>query len=138
MRSPLINDSDPTQRDKYFYSRAAGTQGFRHNQQTTNVAYCDTSHMDQASQYKFIIRLPDGLEAEQVKKDLIGKGIICGGGVYDAACHQQPVFADVAFNRQELTVTETWCPRHICPPITSGTTHEDARRIVAALTEVLG
>ncbi len=103
-----------------------------------NVAYCDTSHMDQASQYKFIIRLPDGLEADQVKKDLVSKGIICGGGVYDAACHQQPVFANVAFNRQELTVTETWCPRHICPPITSGTTHEDAGLIVAALTEVLG
>jgi dTDP-4-amino-4,6-dideoxygalactose transaminase len=101
------------------------------------VAYCDTSHMDTASQYKFIIRLPDGRNAEQVKRDLATRGIICGGGVYEVPCHLQPVFSNIAYAEGALAATELWCPRHICPPITSGTTREDAGRIAAALVEVL-
>jgi perosamine synthetase len=102
------------------------------------VGYCDTAHMDQASQYKFIVRLPAGHTGEQVKKQLAERGVICGGGVYEVPCHLQPVFADVPTVKAELTATETWCPRHICPPITSGTTDADAARIATALAEVLG
>lgn len=101
------------------------------------IGYCDTSHMDKASQYKFIVRLPDGRPAEDVKKALTDRGIICGGGVYEVPCHLQPVFADVPTIREELKVTETWCPRHICPPITSGTTPQESERIADALAEVL-
>ena len=101
-----------------------------------NIGYCDTSHMDKASQYKFIVRIPDGLSADQAKKDLEARGIICGGGVYEIPCHLQPVFADMRNQRDELSITEKWCPRHICPPITSGTTIEDAERIATALVEV--
>lgn len=102
------------------------------------IAYCDTSHMDRASQYKFIIRLRDGLSADQVKKDLAARDIVCGGGVYEVPCHLQPVFADVPVDKAELSVTELWCPRHICPPITSGTTPTDAERIASTLAQVLG
>lgn len=102
------------------------------------VGYCDTSHMDKASQYKFIIRLPHGSGTDDIKKALAERGVICGGGVYEVPCHMQPVFANVPTARDELGTTETWCPRHICPPITSGTTHEDAQRIADALVEVLG
>lgn len=99
--------------------------------------YCDTSHMDQASQYKFIIRLPAHLSIDAVKKQLETRGIFCGGGVYEVPCHMQPVFSDIAYAKAELAVTENWCPRHICPPITSGTTDEDVSRINEALKEVL-
>jgi dTDP-4-amino-4,6-dideoxygalactose transaminase len=102
-----------------------------------NIGYCDTSHMEKASQYKFIIRLSDGLKADQVKKDLAALGIICGGGVYEIPCHLQPVFSDFPAAKDELRVTEAWCPRHICPPITSGTTTEDAERVGAALADVV-
>lgn len=102
------------------------------------VSYCDTSHMDKASQYKFIIRLPQGWDMEAVKQAMNAHGVICGGGVYEVPCHKQPVFADVPFEAAELAVTDAWCPRHICPPITSGTTAEDAGRIADALAEVLG
>lgn len=102
------------------------------------VDYCDTSHMDKASQYKFIIRLPERRNADQVKKDLAAHGVVCGGGVYETPCHLQPVFADVPADKDELRTTETWCPRHVCPPITSGTTSEEAQRIGAALAELLG
>lgn len=101
------------------------------------VSYCDTSHMDRASQYKFIIRLPEGRVFEDVKKAMADRGVICGGGVYEVPCHKQPVFADVPYDADELQTIETWCPRHICPPITSGTSEQNARRIAAALAEVL-
>ncbi len=101
------------------------------------IGYCDTSHMDKASQYKFIIRLSDSQEPGPVKKDLAERGVICGGGVYEVPCHLQPVFAHVPFQEAELAVTEKCCPRHICPPITSGTTRADAERIANALEEVL-
>ena len=102
------------------------------------VDYCDTSHMDRASQYKFIVRLPDDCNAEGTKKALAERGVICGGGVYDVPCHMQPVFTEVPTVNAELQNTETWCPRHICPPITSGTLPQDSKRIADALEEVLG
>jgi len=102
-----------------------------------NVGYCSTTHMDKASQYKFIIRLPEGREVNSVRKALVDRGVICGGSVYEVPCHMQPVFADIPCDRSELAETEIWCPRHVCPPITSGTTVEDAHRIAQALTEVL-
>ncbi|MEX0853083.1 MAG: DegT/DnrJ/EryC1/StrS aminotransferase family protein [Bauldia sp.] len=102
------------------------------------IGYCDASHMDQASHYKFIVRLPEGVGAEEAKRKLAAEGIVCGGGVYEVPCHRQPVFAGIAYDEDALRVTETWCPRHICPPITSGTTPQDAERIAVALTEVLG
>jgi perosamine synthetase len=53
-------------------------------------------------------------------------------------CHLQPVFKDVEADRSGLRNTETWCPRHICPPITSGTTEKDVVAMSAALREVFG
>jgi perosamine synthetase len=103
-----------------------------------DIAWCDTSHMDQASQYKFIIRIPDGFDAGAVKSALSQRGVICGGGVYEVPCHLQPVFKNVEADRSGLRNTETWCPRHICPPITSGTTEEEIVSMSAALREVFG
>lgn len=102
------------------------------------VPYCGTAHMDQASQYKFIVRVPTVHSASAVKKELESRGVFCGGGVYEVPCHLQPVFADVACDKAALAVTEEWCPRHICPPITSGTTADASKRICSAFREVLG
>jgi dTDP-4-amino-4,6-dideoxygalactose transaminase len=102
------------------------------------VGYCHTGHMDRASQYKFIVRLPAGHPMEATKKALAERGIHCGGGVYEVPCHLQPVFEGIAADKSALRVTEEWCPRHICPPVTSGTTAKDAHRIADALAEVLG
>ncbi|WKW51473.1 DegT/DnrJ/EryC1/StrS family aminotransferase [Rhodomicrobium lacus] len=102
------------------------------------VDFCETSHMDQASTYKLIVRLPDGVSADAVKKKLAERGVICGGGVYEVPCHLQPVFADIPCDRADLKATEIWCPRQICPPITSGTTPADADRIATAMVEALG
>lgn len=102
------------------------------------IGYCKSGHMDRSSQYKFIIRLPEDRDTEAVKKALLELGIVCGGGVYEVPCHKQPVFKSIPAIPSELHVTEHWCPRHICPPITSGTTLEESARIVDALEEILG
>ena len=100
------------------------------------VSFCDTSHMDKASNYKVIVTLPSGRSPTAVKDALAKKGVICGGGVYDVPCHQHPVFKDIPYDKAELAKTEAWCPRHICPPVTSGLTDADSDRIGRALVEV--
>ncbi|MCS6877657.1 MAG: DegT/DnrJ/EryC1/StrS aminotransferase family protein [Geminicoccaceae bacterium] len=102
------------------------------------VGYCDTAHMDRASHYKLIVRLPDGITADRAKRALAERGVVCGGGVYEVPCHLQPVFRDLQCDRSRLAVSEEWCGRHICPPITSGTSEADAHRIADALADVLG
>lgn len=102
-----------------------------------SLTYCSTSHMDQASQYKFIIKLPSEKRHDDTKKQLAEYGVICGGGVYEVPCHLQPVFANIKTSRNELLTTEEWCPRHICPPITSNTTVEDALQIADAIEKVI-
>ncbi|RME59677.1 DegT/DnrJ/EryC1/StrS aminotransferase family protein [Candidatus Parcubacteria bacterium] len=101
------------------------------------VEYCSTRHMDQASNYKFIVKLPEGCDRDKIKACLKDKGVICGGGVYDVPCHQQPVFQNIPYEEEDLKVTERWCPRHICPPITSGVTEEQVRYMRKAFAEVL-
>jgi dTDP-4-amino-4,6-dideoxygalactose transaminase len=101
------------------------------------IPYCDCSHMDRASHYKLIVRVPEGKSVDSVKAALAERGVVCGGGVYEVPCHRQPVFADLPHDAGELENTERWCPRHICPPITSGMGEDDAHRVAEALVAVL-
>ena len=105
--------------------------------EANNIEYCDTSHMDKCSQYKFIIPLSEGKNIKTIKDELAGKGIFCGGGVYEVPCHLQPVFKDIEYNSAELINTEKFCPNHLCPPVTSGTSSEDATRIANELVSLL-
>lgn len=102
------------------------------------VRYCKTDHMDTASQYKFIIIIDPPHDPKAVKDALAAQQIFCGGGVYEVPLHQQPVFEPYDFDAADLTVSTQYCPLQICPPITSGTTTDDAHRIADALAEVLG
>ena len=101
------------------------------------VSYCATDHMDTASNYKLIVHLRKGQRCDDIKARMREHGVICGGGVYEIPCHQQPVFQDVFYDKGELAVTDEYCPRHICPPITSGTTTADVTAINQALGKVL-
>jgi len=103
---------------------------------SAGIEFVSTEHMDQASQYKLIVLLPEGKTPEGVKAALAEAEIILGGTVYEIPCHQQPVFAGVC-EGQSFPEAETWCPRHICPPLTSGMTEEEAQRVGAALVKVL-
>lgn len=101
------------------------------------IAFCDTSHMDQASQYKFIVRSPEGSSLDALKAKFLESGVVLGGGVYEVPCHLQPVFQEVACRREDLANAERFCPAHICPPITSGTTSEDVSKINATIVKEL-
>ena len=93
--------------------------------------------MDQASQYKFIVRSPEGSSLDALKAKFLESGVVLGGGVYEVPCHLQPVFQEVACRREDLANAERFCPAHICPPITSGTTSEDVSKINATIVKEL-
>jgi dTDP-4-amino-4,6-dideoxygalactose transaminase len=101
------------------------------------VAYCSTAHMDAASNYKLIVLLPEGRSLEQVKKALAGEGVHVGGGVYEIPCHQQPVFEELS-RGVLLPNAERWCPRHVCPPVTSGMSEDEGRFVGDMLAKYLG
>ena len=100
------------------------------------LAYVSTAHMDAASNYKLIVPLPAGLTAGEVQKALAADGVILGGAVYEIPCHRQPVFAGIDVEA-ELPYADVWCPRHICPPLTSGMSDEQAERVGAVLVKHL-
>ena len=90
------------------------------------IPYCATDHMDVASHYKLIVLLPDGRSLDSVKKALAEEGVLLGGGVYEIPCHRQPVFEGICAG-ESYPGAERWCPNHICPPLTSGMTEDEAR-----------
>ena len=100
------------------------------------IEFVSTDHMDSASQYKLMVLLPENKTADQIKVALAAEDIYLGGTVYEIPCHLQPVFKDVCVG-QSFPNAETWCPRHICPPLTSGTTAEEAQRVGEALVRHL-
>ena len=101
------------------------------------VSFVSADHMDRASHYKLIVRLPDGVAADDAKATLREQGVIAGGGVYEIPCHLQPVFEGLVEIDRPLPVAERWCPAHICPPLTSGVTEADATRVGEAVADCL-
>ena len=104
--------------------------------QRVGIQYCKTSHMDMASNYKLIVLLPESRSRESVKKACAEVGIILGGGVYELPCHRQPVFEGICAGGT-YPGAERWCPNHICPPLTSGMTEDEARFVGEMLVKHL-
>ncbi|MBM4125593.1 MAG: DegT/DnrJ/EryC1/StrS aminotransferase family protein, partial [Nitrospira sp.] len=100
------------------------------------LSYVSTAHMDAASQYKLIVHVPEGRRTDDLKKTLSGEGVQCGGGVYDLPCHKQPVFEGVCAG-ETYPGADRWCPNHLCPPLTSGMTEDDARYVGEMLVKHL-
>jgi dTDP-4-amino-4,6-dideoxygalactose transaminase len=100
-----------------------------------NIDFCDTSHMQQASQYKFIMLCKGGLATDDIKAKFKEEEVALGGSVYEVPCHLQPVFEHVPYEANDVKVAHKFCPKHICPPITSGTTDSDIEKIEAAISK---
>ncbi|MDJ0658715.1 MAG: DegT/DnrJ/EryC1/StrS family aminotransferase [Crocosphaera sp.] len=100
------------------------------------IKFVSTDHMDHASQYKLMVLLREGKTAKEVKAALAEEDIFLGGTVYEIPCHLQPVFEGVC-QGQSFPNAEYWCPRHICPPLTSGMTDEEAKIVGDALVRHL-
>lgn len=102
--------------------------------QAAGVPYVSTAHMDAASHYKLIVRIPEGVDPARAKERLKASGVLAGGGVYEIPCHLQPVFEGL------VPVTpcpnaERWCPAHVCPPLTTGMSDADAERVGQAVVD---
>lgn len=119
--------------DTMLATRQAGVDGLIPTLEKNNIDYCSTSHMDQCAQYKFIIKYKNDESVESIKEKFKQDGVILGGGVYEVPCHLQPVFDNVSYDPEDVKVSETNCPKHICPPITSGTTDKDIAQIAKSI-----
>ena len=98
------------------------------------IRYVSTDHMDVASQYKQIVLLRDGIDPATLKQALADDGVILGGAVYELPCHGQPVFEGICAG-ERYPIADRWCPNHICPPLTSGMTEEDAETVGQAVVK---
>lgn len=87
--------------------------------------------------YKFIAVLSKPRDRKELKSQLREKfRVSLAGEVYEEPLHKQPVFAKYA--RAPLPVSEDLCARHICLPIFSGMTEDDANQVIHALAETVG
>jgi dTDP-4-amino-4,6-dideoxygalactose transaminase len=87
--------------------------------------------------YKYIAVLKEKCDRKALKARLREKyGVSLAGEVYEDPLHKQPVFEKYA--RGPLPVSEDLCARHICLPIFSGMSVEDAEQVLQALRETIG
>jgi perosamine synthetase len=86
--------------------------------------------------YKYIAMLDPGIDRQAVKQALKEKhGVSLSGEVYASPLHQQPVFAGV--HEGALPVAEDVCRRHVCLPIHSDMTRDEAAHVLASVRAVL-
>jgi perosamine synthetase len=87
--------------------------------------------------YKYIAMLDPGIDRQEVKSTLREEhGISLSGEVYSSPLHHQPVFAGL--HEGSLPVAEDVCRRHVCLPIHSDMTRDEAADVVASVRAVLG
>jgi perosamine synthetase len=87
--------------------------------------------------YKYIAMLDPNIDRQDVKATLREEhGVSLSGEVYASPLHHQPVFAGL--HEGSLPVAEDVCRRHVCLPIHSDMTRDEAAHVVASLRAVLG
>jgi len=100
------------------------------------IRFVSAGHMDMASNYKLIVLVPKRFEVKDVIAALKSDGVNPGGGVYEIPCHRQPVFEGIC-PEGSYPIADTWCPRHICPPLTAAMSVEEANFVGEALVRYM-
>ena len=86
--------------------------------------------------YKYIALLEKGVDRSLLKKQLRERYQVgLSGEVYDIPCHQQPIFRP--YSAGEFPNAEDICRRHICLPIYSNMTDNEAEYVLFALKSAL-
>ena len=85
--------------------------------------------------YKYVTYLDEGIDRQRVKEALRRRGVSPSGEVYATPLHLEPVFAHLGSD--DLTAAEDVCRRHLCLPIHSDMTDEEAGRVVEALGDAV-
>ncbi len=85
--------------------------------------------------YKYVVLLDPGIDRADVKREVSEQGVSLSGEVYASPLHHQPIFADL--DRNSFPVAEDVCARHICLPVHSDMTDDEADYVVESLASVL-
>jgi dTDP-4-amino-4,6-dideoxygalactose transaminase len=86
--------------------------------------------------YKYTALLAPGIDRDSLKARLREEhGVGMSGEVYARPLHHEPIFADVAHG--PLPVAEDVCARHVCLPIHSDMTEDEADLVTEALAAEL-
>jgi dTDP-4-amino-4,6-dideoxygalactose transaminase len=86
--------------------------------------------------YKYLAMLDPGIDRQALKSALKeSHGVSLTGEVYASPLHEQPVFAGL--HEVSLPVAEDVCRRHVCLPIHSDMTRDEAEYVIASMRTVL-
>ena len=84
------------------------------------------------NRYKYIVRLPTGVDRSVLKKRLREEwDVSLSGEVYEVPLHRQPVFE--RWSTQSLPGADEACARHVCLPVSAVMTTDQADYVVGAL-----
>ncbi len=87
--------------------------------------------------YKYVAITKQKLDRKSLKADLRGTyGVALAGEVYEEPIQRQPIFERYA--EYPLPASEDVCSNHICLPVFSGMTDEQANQVIDALKRTIG
>jgi len=90
----------------------------------------------ESNYYKYVAMLDPAVDRAALKADLREQaGVTLSGEVYALPLHGQPVFADLSTDA--FPVADDVCRRHICLPVHSDMTDDEADYVAESLTEAL-
>lgn len=88
--------------------------------------------------YKYIAFLAPEINRNELKERLKKHGVTLSGEVYDPPCHLQPLYKRLSgFKGGEYPNAEEIAKRHICLPLYSQMTDEEAQYVLESLKEAL-
>jgi perosamine synthetase len=86
--------------------------------------------------YKYVALLPPGVDRAWFKRRLAeSHDVRLAGEVYDLPLHLQPVLAEYA-SSQSLPAAEDICRRHVCLPVHSDMSDDEADQVLEAVAKV--
>ena len=87
--------------------------------------------------YKYVAITKQKVDRKSLKADLRGTyGVSLAGEVYEEPVQRQPIFERYA--EYPLPASEDVCSNHICLPVFSGMTDEQAKQVIDALKRTIG
>ncbi len=87
--------------------------------------------------YKYVAITKQKTDRKSLKADLRGAyGVSLAGEVYEEPVQRQPIFERYA--EYPLPASEDVCSNHICLPVFSGMTDEQAKQVIDALKRTIG
>jgi perosamine synthetase len=111
----------------------------RYDEALAGLSGCRTLSIPAASIsnfYKYVVLLNPAIDRAELKRELSERmGVSLSGEVYASPLHRQPIFADL--DGDSFPVADDVCARHICLPVHSDMSDDEADYVVESLASVL-